>query len=340
MKGSTTKKHSKALIIAAFATLYIIWGSTYLGIKYAIETIPPFFMAGARFLIAALLLLIWCIIKKEKIPSLKSIAIISLAGILMLFVGNAAVVYAEQYLPSGLVAILVATVPLWFVILDKRQWAFHFSNKLIIAGLLIGFAGVMMLFAGKGSTGITGSKMKIISFFVLIIGSVGWAIGSLYSKYRKTDGSTMVKVAIQMLAAGIVALIAGFIANEQQGFKISHVSSTSILAVAYLITLGSLVAFIAYIWLLSVRPPSLVGTYAYVNPVVAVFLGWLLAGEVITKQQIVALSIVLIGVLLVNFSKEKKPGNTLPKENRSIEIQDLERNVSSTQLSSGPGKAR
>jgi drug/metabolite transporter (DMT)-like permease len=316
--SSGQKHHSKALIIAAFASLYIIWGSTYLGIKYAIETIPPFFMAAARFIIAGLLMLLWCIIKREAIPSLKSIGIISLAGILMLFVGNAAVVWSEQYLPSGLVAIIVATVPLWFVILDKRQWHFHFSNKLIIVGLLIGFAGVMMLFAGKGSLGITGSKMKIISFFLLIVGSIGWAIGSLYAKYKKTDGSTIVKAGIQMLAAGIVALIAGFIGNEQKGFALSQVSLTSVLALIYLITLGSLVAFIAYIWLLSVRPPSLVGTYAYVNPIVAVFLGWLMVGEVITIQQIIALSVILLGVILVNFSKEKLPIKFLSKENNVI----------------------
>ena len=176
----------------------------------------------------------------------------------------------------------------------------------------------MMLFAGKSSLGITGSKMKIISFFLLIIGSIGWAIGSLYAKYKKTDGSTIVKAGIQMLAAGIVALIAGFIGNEQKGFALSQVSLTSILALIYLITLGSLVAFIAYIWLLSVRPPSLVGTYAYVNPIVAVFLGWLMVGEVITIQQIIALSVILLGVILVNFSKEKLPKKNLSKVNNII----------------------
>ena len=342
--GTVKKHHSKALILTAFAALYIIWGSTYLGIKYAIETIPPFFMAGIRFLIAGMLLLIWCIIKREQVPSLKSIGVISLAGVLMLFIGNAAVVWSEQYLPSGLVAIIVATVPLWFVILDKRQWRFHFSNKLIIVGLLIGFAGVMMLFAGKGSIGITESKMKIISFFVLIAGSIGWAIGSLYAKYKKTDGSTIVKVAIQMLAAGVMGMIAGFITNEQKEFALSQVSLTSVLALVYLITLGSLVAFIAYIWLLGVRPPSLVGTYAYVNPVVAVFLGWLMVGEVITTQQIIALSVILLGVVLVNFSKEKKSGKNLSKEKHNIRHPQQpgsidKRNAASTSFSTDPKKA-
>lgn len=340
MTPGTAQKHQpKALIISAFLALYIIWGSTYLGIKYAIETIPPFLMVGMRFLTAGLLLLIWCIIKRESMPSLKSVVFISLAGILMLFIGNAAVVYAEQYLPTGLVAIVVATVPLWFVILDKRQWHFHFSNKLIIAGLLIGFAGVLILFAGKGSVGVTGSKMKIISFFVLILGSIGWAVGSLSSKYKKTDGSTIVKGAIQMLAAGIVAMITALIINEREGFAFSQVSQTSILALAYLITLGSLIAYIAYIWLLSVRPPSLVGTYAYVNPVVAVFLGWLLAGETITTQQIIALSIILVGVLLVNFSKEKKTGIIHPVEGHSKELQNHQRSVAPPSLTTGSTKA-
>jgi drug/metabolite transporter (DMT)-like permease len=315
-----TKHHSKALIIAAFAALYIIWGSTYLGIKYAIETIPPFFMAGIRFLIAGSLLLVWCFIKKEPTPSAKSIGIISLAGILMLFIGNAAVVWSEQYLPSGLVAIIVATVPLWFVLLDKRQWRFHFSNKLILAGLLIGFAGVMMLFSGNGSLGVTGSKMKIISFFVLMVGSIGWAVGSLYAKYKKTDGSVIVKVAIQMLAAGVAGIISGFIAGEQKEFQLAQVSLVSILALIYLITIGSMVAYLAYIWLLGIRPPSLVGTYAYVNPVVAVFLGWLLAGEIITTQQVIALSIILAGVILVNFSKGKQP-QKLSKNTHTEKIQ-------------------
>lgn len=328
MTTGTAQKHQpRALIIAAFLALYIIWGSTYLGIKYAIETIPPFLMVGVRFVIVGLTLLVWCAVKKEKMPSVKSVIAISVAGILMLFVGNAAVVFAEQYLPSGLVAILVATVPLWFVILDKKQWQFHFSNRQIILGLLVGFGGVMMLFAGKGAIGITGSRMKIISFFVLILGSIGWAIGSLYSKYKKTDGSTFLKVAIQMLAAGIAALITAFVIGEQKGFSISQVSRTSIIALIYLITLGSLVAYVAYIWLLSVRPPSLVGTYAYVNPVVAVFLGWLIAGEVITTQQIIALSIILVGVLLVNFSKEKRPFKLAPKKKSPVGIQKPERSV-------------
>lgn len=306
MTSSTTQKEpSKALVIAAFAALYIIWGSTYLGILYAIETIPVFMMIGARFLIAGLLLLGWCLLKGEKLPSLKSFGVMGAGGVLMLFVGNGAVVWAEQHISSGLTAIIVASVPLWFVILDKRQWHYYFSNKLIIVGLLVGFAGVLLLFAGKGSIDLTGDKMSLLSFLVLTIGTIGWAVGSLYSKYKTVEGSTTVKAAVQMLAAGVAAMIVAFITKEHQEFSFSQVSATSAIALGYLIVMGSLVAYMAYIWLLSVRPPSLVGTYAYVNPIVAVFLGWWIASEQITSQQVIALSVVLAGVLLVNLSKDK-----------------------------------
>ncbi|HEX8675864.1 MAG TPA: EamA family transporter [Segetibacter sp.] len=302
----TSKKPAKLLIISAFAALFIIWGSTYLGIMIAIKSIPPFFMLGTRFFVAGMILYIWCLIKGERAPSFKLFGTIGLGGILMLFMGNGAVTWAEQYLPTGLAAIVVATVPLWFVLLDKRQWKFNFSNKLIILGFVTGFAGVLLLFAGKGTSDFSGDKLKLISFFVLITGTIGWAVGSLYSKYKQVHASVTMKAAVQMLAAGIVALLTGLITNEQEGFIISHISLQSIFALLYLIVMGSLVAYMAYIWLLTVRPPSLVGTYAYVNPVVAVFLGWLIADESISQQQMIALIVILAGVILVNFSKEQK----------------------------------
>ncbi|MGZ3880030.1 MAG: EamA family transporter, partial [Flavisolibacter sp.] len=231
---------------------------------------------------------------------------ISLGGILMLALGNALLGWVEQYLPSGLAAILVATVPLWFVILDKRQWDYYFSNKQIVFGLIIGFAGVILLFAGKGSADLFNSKMKIISLVVLLFGTIGWTIGSLYSKYQKINGSTLMKVAIQMLAASIVIFIGGFAFKEQKDFALANVSWHSILALAYLVVMGSLVAYMAYVWLLSIRPASLVGTYAYVNPVVAVFLGWLIADEHVNLQKIIGLAVIIAGLVVVNMSKEKK----------------------------------
>lgn len=299
------KEIPKFLVIIAFACVYIIWGSTYLAIALAIKSIPPFLMVGSRFLVAGLILISWRLLKGDKIPSIKTIGKVAVGGVFMLSVGNGGVCYAEQYLPSGLAAIIVATVPIWFVILDKRQWSFYFSNKLIIIGCLIGFGGVLMLFAGKGSAEFTHNKMKLLGFLVLLIGTIGWAVGSLISKYQKVDVSISMKVALQMIAAGIVSTFAGLLSKET--INTAAINAQSFEAWVYLIIMGSLVAYMAYIWLLSVRPPSLVGTYAYVNPVVAVFLGRLLVNEPISQQQVIALAVILAGVLLINVSKDKTP---------------------------------
>ena len=299
------KNPSKALIVTAFALLYIIWGSTYLGILIAVKSIPPFLMAGTRFVIAGIILYTWCRLKGEATPDIKSIGHISFSGILLLFIGNSGLVWVEQYLPSGFAAIVIATTPLWFVILDKRQWKFHFANKPIILGLLIGFAGVLSLFAGKSDVHFSDNKMQLISFFVLVLGSISWATGTLYSRYKKTNGSNGMKASIQMMAAGLIASATSISTGELHQFSWSNVSAEAIMAVAYLITFGSLIGYMSFVFLMSVRPPSIVGTYAYVNPVVAVFLGWMFAHEQITWHQIIALVIILTGVIIVNFSKEK-----------------------------------
>lgn len=301
------KEPSKALVIAAFAAVYILWGSTYLAIVIALEDIPPFLLVGFRFLIAGLLLYAWCILQGEPRPSLKSFGNMSVAGIIMLFVGTGSLIWAEQHIPPGLAAIIVATVPLWFVVLDKYQWKYHFSNKFIIIGLLIGFAGVITLFIGKPSGKPTagGDGQQLVAIIVLLVGSVGWAVGSLYSKYKPADGSSSMKAAIQMMAAGLVSFIPAFATGEHHQVAAAHISFSSIAAVLYLITFGSLIGYIAYVWLLSVRPPSLVGTYAYVNPVVALLLSSLFGKETITQHKLLALGIILAGVIIVNLSKEK-----------------------------------
>lgn len=297
---------SKLLVVAAFAAIYLIWGSTYVAIVLAIETIPPFLMAGMRFVIAGLLLYFWCRWRGEGTPGKTSLGHISFSGILMLFGGTGAVVWVEQFIPSSLVAIIVATVPLWFVLLDKVQWSYHFSNWKIIGGLLIGFCGVILLFSDRSTFDLDGNRMQVISFIIMIFGTISWAVGSLYSKYKKVEGTPVIKAAVQMFAAGVVSLIASWVAGEMQGFELSQVSAKSIYATIYLITAGSLIGYMSYIWLLSIRPPSLVATYAYVNPVVAIFLGWLIAGEKTDGQQMIALAIILIGVVLVNFGKKKE----------------------------------
>ena len=298
------KGPSKALIIAAFAAIYIVWGSTYIAILFAIKNIPVFMMSGVRFFTAGFILLTWCRLQGQPVPKLNSITQISFSGILMLFFGTGAVAWVEQYIPSSLAAIIVATVPLWLVLIDKRQWSFHFSSKWFIIGLVIGFAGVLLLFADRNTFSFSGDKMKLVSFFVMIAGSVSWAIGSLFLKYKKIDGTPAMKAAIQMIAAGILFIIVSAVTREEVVW--SNIPLSSILGLIYLIVMGSLLGYMAYIWLLTVRPPALVGTYAYVNPVVALLLGWLIVDEQITRHQVIALVVILIGVLLVNFPKEKE----------------------------------
>lgn len=319
MNGIVKDRPSRTLVIAAFAAIYIIWGSTYLGILIAIRDIPPLIMAAMRFLVAGTVLLVWALLKGEKLPALPSVLRISLAGLLLLFAGNGAVTWVEQYLPSGLAAIIVATVPLWFVLLDRRQWSFYFSNRSIIIGLCIGFAGVILLFAGKSAGNLFSDHMKFISLLVLVCGTIFWTIGSLYAKYRPVEGSTLMKVAVQMLAAGLAFVVLALCLNEQKGFHFADVHFNSWMALAYLIFMGSLVGYLAYMWLLSVRPASLVGTYAYVNPVVAVFLGWVIAGEGVSLQQAIGLGVIILGLVVVNLSKDRAP---LVKETTPIARQN------------------
>ncbi len=306
MSNEPSHKHpSKSLIIAAFAAVYIIWGSTYVAIALAIKSVPPFLMAGMRFFAAGFILYIWCIATGEKTPPLKSVAKNAFSGVAMLGAGTTSLIWCEQYLPSGLAAVIVASIPLFFVILDKRHWRENFKNKFTIIGLLVGFAGIILLFEGKGSLNLHNTT-QLIAFVVLLTGSLVWCAGSLYTKYTKTEGSTLIKASIQMMAAGLAGFIVSLAVGEEYGFIWGNITASSIYAMLYLVFIGSLIGYIAYIWLLSVRPPAVVGTYAYVNPAVAIFLGWLIAHEKITLQQVLALLVILGGVLMVNFSKYKR----------------------------------
>lgn len=305
MDSAIVYKERKALIIAAFAAIYVIWGSTYIAMLLAIKSIPPLLMIGIRFVVAGLLLYFLARFRGERLPDKKSIGKLSLSGILMLFLGTGAVAWVEQYIDSGLAAIIVASVPLWFVLLDKRQWKYNFSNKWILVGLSIGFIGVLTLVADGKTFSLSGDRMKLISLFIMIGGTITWAVGSLFLKYQPAEGSAGMKAAIQMFAAGVSSSIAGLLMGEHHQADWGAISGSSIAAILYLIIFGSLIGYMAYVWLLSVRPASIVGTYAYVNPVVAVYLGWMILNEPITAQRMIALVIILSGVMLVTFTKKK-----------------------------------
>jgi drug/metabolite transporter (DMT)-like permease len=303
-----TNAHSPALlkVILAFAAIYIIWGSTYLGILIAMQSIPQFIMVGTRFLVAGLLLLLFSIIRRYPLPTRKLVFKNSLSGFLMLYCGTGAVVWVEQYISSGLTAILIASAPLWYIVLDKFLWSFHFKNKRIITGILIGLAGVALLVSDNTTFDFSQHKFAFYSIFVLLFGNISWVIGSLFVKYNTKGGSSIMNASVQMIAAGIGLLLTAFITGEHHRFSFAAITWQSLTALLYLIVFGSLIAYSAFVWLLAVRPPSIVGTHALVNPVVAVLLGWLIADEKFNATQIVALFIILAGVVMVNFTKVKK----------------------------------
>ncbi len=307
MNSDLQKPVSTWSVVIAFIILYIVWGSTYFFIQMGVEHIPPFLMGALRFVIAGLLLMIWCFIKKEKLFNIQQIKYASVTGIFLLFVGTGAVIWAEKTIPSSLVAVLVASQAIWLVLFDKRNWKENFNNKSTIIGLIIGFLGVILLFSESAGEAIKGRGdwTNIVSLIVLIIGTISWTAGSIYSKYH-SFGSTIVNSSWQMIAAGLVFLVVSLFAGEMRGFDWTAVPAASWWAVIYLIVMGSLAGFSAYVFLLKVRPVSQVGTHVYVNPVVAVLLGVLIAGEKMTLLQVIGLTVILASVLLINLARYRK----------------------------------
>jgi len=309
MTPSKTSSASPIMVILAFAIVYIVWGSTYFFIQIAVKEFPPFILGSLRFVLAGAIMIAWCIIKGEKLFGIKGIHHAAISGILLLFFGNGIIIWVEQSLPSGMVAIMVSSAPLWFVLLDKPKWSENFRSKSIIAGMLIGLAGVILLFSDQISEALAANEnahVSMGSMALLLLASISWSGGSLYSKYRSADAHITVISAWQMMAAGI-AFIPGIIyRNELQGFNWSDVPSDAWLSVAYLVIFGSIAGFSAYVWLLKVRPAMQVSTYAYVNPVVAVLLAVFFAGEKISGIQIAGLVIILGSVLLINLAKYRR----------------------------------
>lgn len=295
-------------VIAAFAVIYIVWGSTYFFIQMAIRDMPVTLMGTFRFLTAGLLMTGWCLAKGEKLLVWKDILPALLIGFLLLFIGNGAVAWSEQFLESSVVAVFLASTPIWFVLLDYSKWRANFTNAAIITGLITGFIGIVFLFKENISGVLSGNdnKWKAVSVGVLVIGSVAWVSGSLYSKYRTTSFSGALNSGWQMLGAGLAYAVTGGIRGDWSSFNWHEVSMAAWLAVLYLVTMGSLLGYSAYVWLLRVRPAAQVGTHAYVNPVVAVLLGVFFAAEKISALQITGLGVILAGVLLVNLARYRK----------------------------------
>jgi drug/metabolite transporter (DMT)-like permease len=287
-------------VIAAFIAVYLIWGSTYLGIRFAIETIPPFLLSAVRFSLAGLILLTVAKVRgapNATPPQFRAAAIVG--SLLML--GNALVGVAEERIPSGVAALLVAMSPLFMVLLEWIRPGGRKPTLLVVIGLLIGLGGVGAL-VGPGSLA-GGGRIDLLGAGTILFGCLAWSSGSIYSRHAPHPSSALMMTAIQMLVGGVFVGLIGAVRGELATFHLAAVSLRSILAWAYLLIFGSLIAFTAYVYILRVSTPARVATYAYVNPVVAVILGWLIAGAGISGRMVVSAAIIITGVALITVAE-------------------------------------
>jgi drug/metabolite transporter (DMT)-like permease len=330
-KTNLSSRRNVILLAAAFAAVYIFWGSTYLAIKYAIETLPPFLMAGARFVIAGLILYVWALFSKDyEKPSAAHWRTSLIVGTLLLLGGNGGVVFAEHYISSSLAALLVATEPFWIVLLGWLWLKGARPNLKVALGLFIGFVGVWLLIGGQNTGGgavtTANASMQIISAIVIMAAALSWALGSIYGLRSPVPKSALMTAGMQMISGGSVLLLVSLLSGEWSKFSLAQVSSNSWFGLIYLIIFGSLVGFTAYSWLLKNAPPAMVATYAYVNPVIAVFLGWLIAGESFTGQMLVGAGVIVGSVMLIT-TQNKDVEEVKVAENEIHESQVPPRNT-------------
>ena len=285
---------SRLSVAVALGLVYVVWGSTYLAIRHAVETLPPFTMAAVRFLVAGALLYAWARWRGAPRPRPAHWRTAAVVGSLLLLGGNGAVVWAEQYVPSSLAALLVTTTSLWMVLLD---WATRGNRPSagVLLGVLAGLFGVGLLVARGGIEG----GAALVPGLALLGGALSWATGSVLGRDLEKPDSPLLGASMEMLAGGVGLLLLGVLAGEPQRFDLGGASAASIWALGYLVVAGSLVGFSAYSWLLRHAPISVVSTYAYVNPVVAVWLGWALAGEALSARMAAASAIIIGSVALI-----------------------------------------
>lgn len=288
-------------IWSALIVVYLIWGSTYLAIRYAVETTPPFLMAAVRFLISGGFLYTLRRCKGDPRPEAVEWRSAAIIGIFLLVGGNGGVAWAEQFVTSSLAALLVATVPLWMVLIDTFRPAGQQPGLVAVAGILIGFVGVVLLI---GSAASGADTANLLGAAALIFASLSWATGSIYGKSARLPASQLLGTGMQMLAGGVALMLLAIVRGEWSGFEMAAVSPRSALALAYLTVIGSS-AFVAYVWLLRVAPIPLVATYAYVNPLVAVLLGYFLAQESMTVHTLLAAGLIIGSVVLVSTPRRR-----------------------------------
>ena len=304
-------------VVLAYGAIYVIWGSTYLAILFAIASIPPFLMAGIRFLTAGSLIMVWMRLKGAPAPTAPQWRSAAIIGFLLLVVGNGALSWAEQRVPSGIAALIIASIPAMVVILEFLATGVRPSGT-TAGGLFLGSVGTLILVDPARLTGSGG--VDLVGAGVLMVGSLSWAYGSLYSRRAEQASPALQSTGMQMASGGVLLMLVGVISGELSSFAPGSVTLKSILAVAYLIVFGSLIAFSSYIWLLKVSTPARVSTYAFVNPLIALVLGWLFAGEELSARVLVASVLTVVAVALIVGGKYRGTQKKLPPTSPEIEV--------------------
>jgi drug/metabolite transporter (DMT)-like permease len=291
-------------LLAAFAAIYLIWGSTYLAIRFAVETLPPFLMAGARFSVAGLMMYGWARLRGAERPARAHWVTAAVIGTLMFVFGVGGVSWAEQYMPSGAAALLIAVGPLWIVLVDWLYFGGGRPGSRIMLGLLLGFCGVAVLVGPEELAG--AGRIDALGAGVILFGTITWAFGSLQTRSAHLPDAPVLAIGMEMLAGGLILLAVGTVASEWGRLAASDVSLRSLLSVAYLIVFGSIIALSAYLWLLKVVSPARVVTHAFVNPIVAVLLGWTLAAEPLNRRTLIATAVIVTAVLFILTRRETR----------------------------------
>ena len=287
---------SRTAVVLAFLAIYIIWGSTYLAIWYAVQSIPPLYTAGFRHAVAGSILLLWAVLKGQR-PSSAQIRASIVVGFLFFLVGHGTLHWAETQIPTGLASLLIASEPIWVYLLAcaaEKRWR---MNGLLFSGVLLGVGGVALLMgrdiwsAGRG---------VFLGALACLIGAISWSAGIIYSRRSQLSGSPLLLSALSLLAGSVMLLLTGTLFGEYRGFSLAAVQARSWLGLGYLVVFGSVIAFTAYNWLLERYSPTIVATHTYVNPIVAVLLGWWLASEPVSVNVMASAAMVVAAVFLVD----------------------------------------
>lgn len=306
-------------ITLAFAVIYIVWGTTFLAIRFALESIPPFMMAGLRFTVAGVLLFAWVYFRNPVKIKLAHLKLPVITGLLMIFIGHGSLAWAEQFITSGFAALLCSVIPVWMVLISWMQSRANKPDKLTVAGIILGITGVALLL-GTGDefsiSAATGSGMIIFSIAPLLLSGILWSYASIKSRKFSKELPLLYSISIQILTGGTALLLLGIFRGEVSELSVSAISFISFASMVYLVLFGTILAYSSYVWLLKASTPSKVGTYAFFNPLIAVFLGWLTIDEPITTVMIIGAAGILVSVLLINkpFANKKLPKVFIPKK--------------------------